>query len=104
MKKFERSSRKPPPPFVSSVKVRKMKQPIEFLMDNKGAILLGINNNEIKRTKHVDIRYRYVRELVEEDVISLRYVATDVNHADIMTKGLNPRQFNYLIQLMNCFE
>lgn len=82
----------------------KLKKPIDFWMDNKGAIQLGINENEIKKSKHIEIRYRYVRELSAEDIVNLKHVTTDLNLSDIMTKGLNPKQFNFLLRQMKRFE
>ncbi|MGK3945729.1 Ty1/Copia family ribonuclease HI, partial [Streptomyces caeruleatus] len=49
------------------------------------------------RTKHIDIRYHYIRELVEEKVISLEYISTEKQLADIFTKPLDKSRFNKLI-------
>ncbi|BBH09902.1 transposable element gene [Prunus dulcis] len=49
------------------------------------------------RTKHIDIRHHFIRELVEENVLSLEFVSTEKQLADIFTKPLDnlrtPRHF-----------
>lgn len=40
------------------------------------------------RTKHIDVKFRYVCDLVEQEEIEVEYVATQNQLADIMTKGL----------------
>lgn len=53
-----------------------------------------------KRTKHIDIRYHFVREAVEEGSILLRYLPTEDMIADIMTKSLSgPKHTKYLTLL-----
>ena len=69
-----------------------------------GPILLhGDNHGEIKsaqnpithcRSKHIDIRHHFVRHLVEREAIQLRYLPTDQNIADILTKTLGRPKFS----------
>jgi hypothetical protein len=40
------------------------------------------------RTKHVDVRYHYVREFVEDGFVKIIFVRTDKNHADMFTKNV----------------
>ena len=49
-----------------------------------------------RRTKHIDIRHHFIRELVEEKIISLEHVATERQLADIFTKALDANQFEKL--------
>lgn len=62
--------------------------PTEINCDNKGAIRLALNPGTHQRTKHIDIRHHFIRELIDEKVISLQYIATKRQLADILTKGL----------------
>ena len=39
------------------------------------------------RTKHIDVRYHFIHDLVESGILTLEYVPTEDNHADIMTKN-----------------
>ena len=56
--------------------------------DNQGAIKLARNNGYSPRTKHIDVRHHYIRELLEENVLELNYVPSAENLADIFTKPL----------------
>ena len=55
------------------------------------------------RTKHIALRYFYVRELVTEGAISIHYISTDLQLADIMTKFLNKHRLRFLIESIKKF-
>ena len=62
--------------------------------DNQGAIFLATNPAQEQRSKHIGIRYHYIRECVEEgDKIDLFYIPTREQIADIFTKNLSPVKF-----------
>ena len=42
-----------------------------------------------QRTKHVDIKYHFIRQEIQEGRINLEYIATEQNMADIFTKAAN---------------
>lgn len=65
--------------------------------DNQATIMFTRNNVENSRSKHIDLRYHFVREKLEEGLFSLRYVTTKENLADIFTKILPRVQFQYLL-------
>ena len=56
--------------------------------DNQGCIALSDNPVSHKRTKHIDIRYHFIRERVASKEVELKYVATEDQLADLLTKGL----------------
>jgi len=56
--------------------------------DNQGAIALASNNKYHARTKHIDIRYHFVRALIQNQDLVLQYVPMDENLADAFTKPL----------------
>ena len=62
--------------------------PITVRVDNVGAIYLTQNHYTGGRTKHVDIRYHYVRELIEQGIIEIVFVKSEDNKADIFTKNV----------------
>ena len=66
--------------------------PTELSVDNQGAIKLTKNDEFHKRTKHIDVRYHFVREKVANEDISISYVPSKENLADIFTKAL-PRDY-----------
>lgn len=49
------------------------------------------------RTKHIDVRYHFVREGVQDGAIILKYVATDEMIVDILTKPLPKYPFEKLV-------
>ncbi|KAE9054364.1 hypothetical protein PF001_g33199 [Phytophthora fragariae] len=49
------------------------------------------------RTKHIDIRYHFVREKAVSNEVKLEYVDTKNQLADIMTKGLSSKTLHYLM-------
>ena len=61
--------------------------------DNQGAIALAKDNKFHSRTKHIDIRYHYIRKSVENKKISVSYIPTQDNVADIFTKALPRPKF-----------
>lgn len=56
--------------------------------DNQAAITIA-NTNSVKRLKHIDIKYHYIRELIENKKICIQYVTTRDQIADMLTKSLN---------------
>ena len=68
--------------------------PIFLQGDNHGAINLAQNSITHSRSKHIDMRHHFVWDLVERDVIQLRYIPTDQNTEDILTKSLGRPKFN----------
>ena len=65
-------------------------------MDNTGARDLAYNPEHHERTKHIDRRHFFVRELVERQTIEVPYVNTVDNLADFFTKPLPPNTFTSL--------
>ena len=78
--------------FVSEIR-NKPAQAITISSDNQGAIALLKDNKFHARTKHIDVRYHFIREAVEDGKVSVVYVPTDENPADIFTKPLAKAKF-----------
>ena len=47
------------------------------------------------KLKHIEIRYHYVRDMVQRRVVKLQYIATDEQIADVLTKPLARVKFEY---------
>ena len=67
-----------------------------LMEDNQGAICIAKNPVLHARTKHIDVRYHYVREAVSDGVINLQYCPTHEMVADILTKPLPKKRFEAL--------
>lgn len=63
-------------------------KPVIVYEDNQGCIFIA-KNPETKRSKHIDIKHHFVRELVESGKIELKYLPTECQQADIFTKSLH---------------
>ena len=67
--------------------------PILIKEDNQGTIAIARNPVSHSRTKHIDIKFHYVREALEDGIIDLIYYPTEQMTADILTKPLARQQF-----------
>jgi len=64
--------------------------------NNLSAINISKNSIQHSRTNHIDIRHHFIRDLVEEKVVTLEHVTTEEQLADIFTKALDVKQFERL--------
>ncbi|GJQ89086.1 hypothetical protein Tco_0000225 [Tanacetum coccineum] len=62
------------------------------------AIALFCNNVQHSRSKHIDVRYHFIKEQVENEVLELYFVKTEYQLVDIFTKVLPRERFNFLIE------
>nr|GEX86768.1 copia protein [Tanacetum cinerariifolium] len=69
---------------------------IPIMCDNKGAIDLSKIPVQHSRTKHTEIRHHFLRDNVQRGNISIEKVSSEDNTADILTKSLKRKPFNYL--------
>ncbi|GKD37580.1 hypothetical protein Tco_1257787 [Tanacetum coccineum] len=70
---------------------------ISLYYDNKSAIALCCNYVQHSRSKHIDIRYHFIKEQVENGVVELYFVRTEYQLADIFTKALGRERLEFLI-------
>jgi len=75
-------------------------RPINIKVDNSGRIDCSKNPVEHKRTKHIDIRYHFVREVINTDKVKLKHCATDDMVADPMTKELGKTKQDKHVEAM----
>ena len=59
---------------------------ISLFVDNRGAIDLAHNPVHHRRTKHVDIRYHFIRSKIQSGLVKISHVASNDNLADLFTK------------------
>ncbi|GJR38697.1 integrase, catalytic region, zinc finger, CCHC-type containing protein [Tanacetum coccineum] len=89
------------------------KNMVVFQMDVKTTFLNGILKEEVystialscntvqhSKTKHIAVRYHFIKEQVENGVVELYFVKTDYQLADIFTKALTRERFEFLINYL----
>nr|GFB18377.1 hypothetical protein [Tanacetum cinerariifolium] len=60
----------------------------------------GLGFNKIPMSKHIDIRFHYIKEHVENGMIELYFINTEYQLADIFTKALGRERIEFLINKM----
>ena len=63
--------------------------------DNKGALRLIENPFSSARSKHIDVRFHFIRELFKSGKITADFVPTGEQHADMLTKVLGREKLEY---------
>ncbi|GJR43640.1 hypothetical protein Tco_0865870 [Tanacetum coccineum] len=70
---------------------------IPLYRDNKSVIALCCNNVQHLRSKHIDVRYHFMKEKVENGVVELYFFWTEYQLADIFARALARERFEFLI-------
>nr|GEY87830.1 Gag-Pol polyprotein [Tanacetum cinerariifolium] len=71
---------------------------IPMYCDSKAAITISCNPIQHSRTKHIDVRYHFIKEKVEKGIIELFFVGTEYQLADLFTEALSEERFKYLVR------
>ena len=71
--------------------------------DNTSAINISKNLVQHSKTKHIDIRHHFIRELVENKFVVIKHVATDMQLVDIFTKALDASRFIFLRKALRIY-
>ncbi|KAJ4772132.1 polyprotein [Rhynchospora pubera] len=75
-------------------------QSTTILCDNQSAIAMTKNPGFHGRTKHIDIRVHFIRELVSRQQVQLQHIKTDEQVADVLTKALDRGKFEYFREML----
>jgi len=67
--------------------------PITICGNNQDSIFFGSNPVQEKQTKHIDIRYHYICECIEDNKVSVVFIPGNNNLADMFTKNLDHLKF-----------
>ena len=68
---------------------------IKLFEDNQGAIQMAENPITNSASKHIRVRYHFIREIVAEKEIEIEHVGTEDQHADFLTEALPRAIFEY---------
>lgn len=72
------------------------KGPTLIFEDNQSALALAKNPVHHNRTKHIDVRFHFIRECIENEQVDVTYLPTDDMKADLLTKPIARDQFRKL--------
>jgi hypothetical protein len=56
--------------------------------DNQAAIKIATNESVNPRSKHIDIKYHFIKDEIKKGTVSIRWIPTEDQEADILTKAL----------------
>ncbi|GKD95205.1 hypothetical protein Tco_1375042, partial [Tanacetum coccineum] len=71
---------------------------IPMYCDSKAAVAISCNPVQHSRTKHIDVRYHFIKEQVEKVIVKLFLVGTEYQLADLFTKALPEDRFKYIVR------
>nr|GEU85898.1 integrase, catalytic region, zinc finger, CCHC-type, peptidase aspartic, catalytic [Tanacetum cinerariifolium] len=71
---------------------------IPMYCDTKAAIAISCNPVQHSRTKHIGVRYHFIKEQVKKGIVELFFVGTEYQLADLFTKAFPVERFKYLVR------
>nr|GEX71284.1 retrovirus-related Pol polyprotein from transposon TNT 1-94 [Tanacetum cinerariifolium] len=71
---------------------------VPIYCDSKSAIAISCNPVHHTRTKHIDVRYHFIKDHVEKGTIELYFVGTEYQLTDLFTKSLSDARFKFLVE------
>ena len=90
---------------ISELGYKESAEPVHLSLDNKAAIDSAYNPENHAKTKHIERRHYFIRELVENNRIVVPFVPSEANLADFFTKPLKSAKFYPMRnKIMNIYE
>nr|GFA63791.1 ribonuclease H [Tanacetum cinerariifolium] len=71
---------------------------IPMYCDSKAAIAISCNPVQHSHTKHINVRYHFIKDKVEKGIIELFFVGTEYQLANLFTKALPVERFKYIVK------
>nr|GFA40600.1 retrovirus-related Pol polyprotein from transposon TNT 1-94 [Tanacetum cinerariifolium] len=71
---------------------------VPIYCDSKSAIAISCNSVQHTHTKHIDVRYHFIKDHVEKGMIELYFVGTDYQLVDLLTKSMPEARFKFLVE------
>ncbi len=69
-----------------------LKNSLIVFSDSQGSIAMGKNNEQKSRSKHIDIKYYFIKDMIEKEILSFSYLETEKMIADFLTKAISAKQ------------
>lgn len=83
---------------------QKLSMPINLKCDNQSAIKLAESDGYRQRSKHIDIRFHYIREKIENNMFKVEYLNTEKMVADSLTKAVCEKKTTFCAKEMGLGE
>nr|GEW37718.1 Gag-Pol polyprotein [Tanacetum cinerariifolium] len=74
---------------------------IHIYCDSKATIAISCNPVQHSRTKHIDVRYHFIKEKVEKGIVELFFARTEYQLADLFIKALPEERFKCLVRRLD---
>ena len=71
---------------------------IPILYDSKSAIAISENPVQHSKTRHIDIRYHFLKHHVEQGTIEMYFMNSNYQLAELFTKALEEKRFTFLVE------
>ncbi|GKC55337.1 hypothetical protein Tco_1078082, partial [Tanacetum coccineum] len=71
---------------------------IHMYYNPKEAISISCNPVQHSHTKHIDVRYHFIKEQAKKGIVELFFVGIEYQLADLFTKALSEDRFKYLVR------
>ena len=70
-------------------------EPTVIHCDNLSCVQMSMNHVFHDKSKHIEIRYHFIRDMVQKGAVELQYIPTDDQTVDVLTKPLPRVKFEY---------
>jgi len=79
-------------------------EPMRLYCDNKFAISIAHNPVQHGRTKHIEVDQHFIKEKFDSGLICTPYISSQGNLADLLTKGLNNKNFERIVSKLGMID
>ena len=79
-------------------------EPTMIHYDNQSCVQMPVNPVLHNKTKHIEIRYHFIHDLVQKGAVKLQYIPTDDQTSDVLTKPLPRVKFEYFCERIEVEE
>jgi len=77
---------------------------IKIFEDNQGCMALANNPQSSRKTRHIQVRYHWIRDKLQDNTVQLVQIGTNDQLADVMTKGLYGPSLNNICRRLNLVD